>query len=377
MRKECVAMILAGGRGERLGCLTENIAKPAVPFGGKYKIIDFTLSNCTNSGIDTVGVLTQYEPLFLNSYIGKGTTWDLYRKQGGITVLPPYMKKDGGEWYKGTANAVYQNLQFIEYYNPKYVLILSGDHICKMDYSDMLDFHISKGAEATVSVITVPLNEANRFGIVNMTAENEIAGFDEKPKNPKSNLASMGIYIFNWDTLRNYLIKDEHSETSSHDFGKDVIPAMLNNGVKLYAYPFAGYWKDVGTIESLWESNMELLGENPKLNLYDRNWAIYSFNPIRPPEYISDTAKIKRAIISDGCIVHGEVMNSVLSPDVYIGKGCSISNSVIMPDVVIHDNVSVDRAIICPGVVLRSGTIIRGGIKIALVGEEELQVAVR
>ncbi len=377
MRKECISMILAGGRGERLGVLTENIAKPAVPFGGKYKIIDFTLSNCANSGIDTIGVLTQYEPFSLNSYIGKGTTWDLYRKRGGIEVLPPYMRRNGGQWYKGTANAVYQNIQFIEHYHPQYVMILSGDHIYKMDYSQMLKFHKDKNSEVTISAITVPLKESGRFGIINTDEDNRVSGFEEKPRNPKSNIGSMGVYIFNWSVLRQYLAADECSEASNHDFGKDLIPAMLQSGVKMYTYPFTGYWKDVGTVESLWEANMDLLTEVPKLNLYDKSWPIYSFHPTRPPEYIGDTARVKRAILADGCIVHGEVVSSILSPEVYVGKGSTVSNSVIMPNVVIQDNVVIDRAIVCPGTVLHSGTIIRGGINIALIGEEELQIAIR
>ena len=334
-KKEIVAMILAGGQGSRLGVLTKDLAKPAVPFGGKYKIIDFPLSNCSNSGIYTVGVLTQYKPLELNSHIGIGDTWDLDRRNGGVRILPPYQKEKGGDWYKGTANAIYQNVAFIEMHDPEYVLILSGDHIYKMDYDKMLDFHKEKQADATIAVIDVPLKEASRFGIMNTNDDLSIYEFEEKPENPKSTNASMGIYIFNWKVLKRALEEDELDELSSNDFGKNIIPKMLEEGRKLVAYPFKGYWKDVGTIESLWEANMDLLKDENELSLHDDEWKIYSANPVRPAQYIGPEAKIKNSLIVEGCIVNGIVENSVLFQGVHVGENTVIRNSVIMPNTII------------------------------------------
>ena len=311
-KKEMIAMILAGGQGSRLKMLTKSTAKPAIPFGGKYKIIDFTLSNCSNSGIDTVGVLTQYQPLTLNSHIGIGIPWDLDRNNGGVTLLPPYMHESGGDWYKGTANAIHQNTNFIDSYDPEYVLILSGDHVYKMDYSKMLDFHKEKCADATIAVIEVPLEEAPRFGIMNTTTDNKIYEFEEKPQNPKNNMASMGVYIFNWKFLKNFLKDDENNRQSNNDFGKNIIPAMLKNEKSLYAYPFKGYWKDVGTIKSLWEANMDLIDDNNELNIHDETWRIYSINPTNPAQYIGPKAKVTNSLVVEGCIVLGEVSNSVL-----------------------------------------------------------------
>ncbi len=348
-KHECIAMLLAGGQGTRLEALTKNIAKPAVPFGGKYRLIDFALSNCTNSGISTVGILTQYKPLVLNSYIGIGIPWDLDRKDGGVFVLPPYVTQQGGNWYKGTANSVYQNMDFIERFNPDYVLILSGDHVYKMNYSIMLDYHKKNNAELTISVIEVPWEEASRFGIMNVNKDGSICEFNEKPEAPKSNLASMGIYIINWSTLKEYLIKDEENPKSSNDFGKDIIPKMLNDNRRLYAYKFKGYWRDVGTVTSLWQANMDLLNDKDELNLYDKQWRIYSVNPLKPPQYLSEESKVSRSLISEGCIVNGEVIHSVLFPGVHVGKGTVIKDSVIMPKVEIGEDVNIEKAIIGRG----------------------------
>lgn len=345
-KKEIVAMILAGGQGSRLGVLTKNIAKPAVPFGGKYRIIDFPLSNCSNSGIYTVGVLTQYKPLDLNNHIGIGDPWDLDRRDGGVSILPPYQEEKGGDWYKGTANAIYQNIEFIDRYEPEYVLILSGDHIYKMDYYKMLDFHKENNADATIAVIDVPIEEASRFGIMNTREDNSIYEFEEKPTNPKSTNASMGIYIFDWSVLKRFLIDDENDIKSDNDFGKNIIPNMLNGGKRLMAYPFKGYWKDVGTIQSLWEANMDLLKLDNKLNLYDREWKIYSQNEVSPAHYIGENAKIINSLIVEGCIINGKVENSILSQGVYVGKNTVIIDSVIMPNVKIGDNVRIEKAII-------------------------------
>lgn len=372
-KKEWIAMILAGGQGSRLTLLTKKIAKPAVYYGGKYRIIDFVLSNCSNSGIDTVGVLTQYQPLVLNSYIGIGSPWDLDRKNGGVTLLPPYVNEKGGEWYKGTANAIYQNINFIDEHDPDYVVVLSGDHIYKMDYLKMLEYHKQKAADATIAVIEVPWEETSRFGIMNTEADNRIYEFDEKPKNAKSNLASMGIYIFNWEVLRRYLVEDEADPRSSNDFGKNIIPNMLNNGIKLYAYPFEGYWKDVGTIESLWEANMDLLKEDNRLNLFDPKWKIYSVNPIRPPHYAGDTAVITNSMVGEGCVIYGEVRNSVLFPGVYVGRNAKITDTVVMPKVTIGDNVIIERAIIGQESAIRDNCKIGDGKSksIALIGDYE------
>ena len=345
-KKECIAMLLAGGQGSRLYDLTKQTAKPAVTFGGKYKIIDFPLSNCINSGIDTVGVLTQYQPLALNEYIGNGEPWDLDRTRGGLSVLPPYQGNKVSEWYKGTANAIYQNINFIKQYNPTYVLILSGDHIYRMDYAKMLEHHKKTGASCTVATITVPMEEASRFGICNTNPDNSIYEFEEKPKNPKNNQASMGIYIFNADILIDYLEADEADENSSNDFGKNIIPNLLNNGEKLFAYKFDGYWKDVGTISSLWEANMDLIGDEPVLNMSDRNFRIFSRNFARPPQYIGSKAKVENSLISEGCNINGTVINSVLSGGVVIESGALVKDSVIMEDVVVKSGAKVYSAII-------------------------------
>lgn len=345
-KKECIAMLLAGGQGSRLYDLTKETAKPAVSFGGKYKIIDFPLSNCINSGIDTVGVLTQYQPLALNEYLGNGEPWDLDLTRGGLSVLPPYQGNKTSDWYKGTANAIYQNIDFIKQYSPDYVLILSGDHIYRMDYSEMLDFHKKNGAVCTVATITVPIEEASRFGICNTREDGAIYEFEEKPKNPKNDQASMGIYIFNTDVLIEYLEIDEADENSSNDFGKNVIPNLLGNGEKLYAYKFDGYWRDVGTIASLWETNMDLIGDEPKLSVSDRNFRIFSRNFARPPQYIGTCSSIKNSLISEGCKIYGNVENSILSGGVTVCEGAVVKDSVIMSDVTIGKNAKVYTAII-------------------------------
>ncbi|KXZ39748.1 glucose-1-phosphate adenylyltransferase [Alkalithermobacter thermoalcaliphilus JW-YL-7 = DSM 7308] len=369
-KKEVIAMLLAGGQGSRLNELTKKIAKPAVPFGGKYRIIDFTLSNCSNSGIDTVGVLTQYQPLELNNHIGIGSSWDLDRKNGGVSILQPYTGKDGGRWYKGTANAIYENMDFIDSYDPEYVLILSGDHIYKMNYSLMLKQHKKNNAQATIAVIQVPFEEASRFGIMNINEEGKIIEFEEKPKNPKSNLASMGIYIFNWSVLREYLIDDEKDKDSSNDFGKNIIPKMLSQGVDLYTYVFDGYWKDVGTIQSYWEANMDLLKEDNKLDLYDSSWKIYSNNPVNPPHYVSSTGSVKSSLLNEGCIIHGEVENSILFPGVHIGKNSKIIQSVIMPGAFIEDNVIIKKGIVMSNVRVKEGRTIESKNEISIVTDE-------
>ena len=345
-KKECIAMLLAGGQGSRLYDLTTQTAKPAVTFGGKYKIIDFPLSNCFNSGIDTVGVLTQYQPLALNEYIGKGEPWDLDRMRGGLSVLPPYQGNKSSDWYKGTANAIYQNINFIKQYNPEYVLILSGDHIYRMDYRLMLEQHKKTGASCTVATITVPIEEASRFGICNTNEDNSIYEFEEKPKMPKNNQASMGIYIFNTDILIEYLEADEKDERSSNDFGKNIIPNLLNNGEKLFAYRFSGYWKDVGTISSLWEANMDLIGENPALSMSDSGFRIFSRNRARAPQYLGPKSKVSNSLISEGCRIYGTVINSVISGGVIIEEGAIVRDSVIMEDVVIRTGAEVNKSII-------------------------------
>lgn len=339
-------MLLAGGQGSRLYALTEKTAKPAVTFGGKYRIIDFPMSNCVNSGIYTVGVLTQYQPLVLNEYIGNGQPWDLDRMSGGVMVLPPYQGKNGADWYKGTANAIYQNLDFIKRYDPDYVLILSGDHIYKMDYNAMLQAHKSSGADCTIAVLEVPLSEASRFGIMVTDETGKITEFQEKPKNPTSTKASMGIYIFNAKVLEKYLVDDENTPGSSNDFGKNIIPNMLNDGMKMFTFPFDGYWKDVGTISSLWEANMELLGENPKFNVHDKNWRIFSRNYAAPPHYVGDKALVSDSIVSEGCEIHGTVEHSVLSSNVIVEKGAVVKDSVIMSGSVIKAGARVEYAII-------------------------------
>ena len=360
-KKECVAMLLAGGQGSRLYVLTKNVAKPAVPFGGKYRIIDFPLSNCINSGIDTVGVLTQYEPHVLNAYIGSGQTWDLDRLRGGVSVLPPYQRGKASEWYKGTANAIYQNIPFIADYDPEYVLILSGDHIYKMDYNKMLRQHKETGADATIAVLDVPLSEASRFGIMNCKPDGTIYEFEEKPKEPKSTLASMGIYIFSWKKLRKYLEEDEANSKSSNDFGKDIIPAMLANGEKMVSYRFEGYWKDVGTIERLWEANMDLLSPNSGLNLSDDSWKIYGRTTGSPPHFTAKGAKVQHTLLSEGCEIAGNVSESVLFSDVKVAKNANVEYSILMPGAVVEEGANVRYAIVASGAVIAKGASIGAG----------------
>ncbi len=357
-KQEVVAMLLAGGQGSRLGVLTRNLAKPAVPFGGKYRIIDFPLSNCVNSGIETVGVLTQYQPLELNDYIGNGQPWDLDSNNAGVHVLPPYQKQKKTDWYKGTANAIYQNIPFIERYNPDYVVVLSGDHIYKMDYSKMLAFHKEKNAACTIAVYEVPMAEASRFGILNTNEDGSIYEFDEKPKKPKSNKASMGIYVFTWEKLRKYLEEDEEDPKSQNDFGKNVLPAMLNAGESMYAYRFEGYWKDVGTIESLWESNMDLLDPNVPLDLNDPEWRIYSRNPVMPPHYVAKGATIQNSLAAEGCNVYGEVDFSVLFAGVYVAPGAVVRDSIIMPGARIEEGATVQYAIVAENSVVGANSVV-------------------
>ena len=351
-KKECVVMLLAGGQGSRLYALTKKTAKPSVSFGGKYRIIDFPLSNCTNSGLDTVGVLTQYQPLYLNDYIGTGLPWDLDRTFGGVKILPPYQGQNGSDWYKGTANAVWQNMEFINRYDADYVLILSGDHIYKMDYGAMLDFHKKKGSDCTIAVIDVPMEEASRFGIMSANPDGSIFKFTEKPKNPDSTLASMGIYIFNKNKLQSYLEQDSLDPASSNDFGKNVIPAMLAAGEKMFAYPFEGYWKDVGTISSLWEANMDLLGERPALSLADESWRIYSRQEAAAPQYIGKDAVVENSTLTAGCEINGTVKNSVLGPGVIVEKGACVIDSVIMENVRIEAGAKVTYTILDSGVTI-------------------------
>lgn len=357
-KTKCVAILLAGGQGSRLGVLTKNVAKPAVPYGGKYRIIDFPLSNCANSGINVVGVVTQYQPLELNEYIGNGKPWDLDRVDGGVHVLSPYQRNQGADWFKGTANAVYQNMRFIERYNPEHVLILSGDHIYKMDYSIMLGEHEKNDADATIAVFEVPMEEASRFGIMNTKKDGQIYEFEEKPKNPKSNLASMGIYVFKWDKLRKYLTEDELDPSSSNDFGKNIIPAMLQNGEKMMAYAFDGYWKDVGTIGSLWESNLDLLNPAVELNLADKKWRIYSGTQNLPPQYIGPDAKVENSLITEGCNICGDVDYSVIFNNVTIEKGAKVGYSLIMPGAVIKSGAHVQYAIVAENSVIESGAAV-------------------
>ncbi len=357
-KKKCVAMLLAGGQGSRLYALTSIIAKPAVSFGGKYRIIDFPLSNCVNSGIDTVGVLTQYQPLLLNTYIGNGQPWDLDRTFGGVHTLPPYQGKNSSDWYKGTANAIYQNLRFINQYNPDYVLILSGDHIYKMNYALMINYHILNNADCTIAAIDVPIEEASRFGILNTNEDASIYEFEEKPKKPKSTLASMGIYVFSAKKLQKYLEEDSLDANSSNDFGKNILPKMLASGEKMMAYKFDGYWKDVGTIDSLYEANMDLLGDSPKFDVTDSSWKIQSRSPLAPPQYIGDGAKTVNSIIMSGCEIFGTVENSVLSSGVIVKKGATVKNSIIMADVVIEEDANVEYAIIDEGTTVGKRAII-------------------
>ena len=382
-KKECVAMLLAGGQGSRLYALTQNVAKPAVPFGGKYRIIDFPLSNCTNSGIDTVGVLTQYQPLVLNDYIGNGLPWDLDRTFGGVKILPPYQGKDSADWYKGTANAIYQNIKFIEQYDAEYVIILSGDHIYKMDYAKMLEYHKKNNADCTIAVIDVPIEEASRFGIMSVNEDDSIFKFSEKPKNPDSTLASMGIYIFNKQTLFDYLTADAADPDSANDFGKNIIPNMLNAKERMFAFRFDGYWKDVGTLSSLWEANMDLLGEKPIFSLNDEKWRVFTRHGALSPQYVGDGAEVKNSIVSEGCKIYGTVINSVLFGnvtvmpgavvrdsvvlnDTYIGAGANVNYAILDSDVKIGDNVVLggDRASAPDVTVIGNGTVIADGEKI-------------
>jgi len=351
-KTECLAMLLAGGQGSRLGILTKNIAKPAVPYGGKYRIIDFPLSNCINSGIDTVGVLTQYQPLELNDYIGNGQPWDLDRAFGGVHILSPYQQIKGTEWYKGTANAIYQNINFIDRYNPEYVAVLSGDHIYKMDYNKMLKYHKEKGAACTIAMLEVPWEEASRFGLMFVNDDGSITDFEEKPKNPKSNKASMGVYIFTWSKLRQYLIDDEANPESHNDFGHNVIPAMHQNGEKMFAYKFDGYWKDVGTIDSLWEANLDLLNPKVDLDLSDDSWKIYSRNPIAPPHFVAKTAKVENSMVGEGCYIAGDVDYSILFSNVTVEEGAVVKYSIVMPGTTIRKGAVVEYAIVAENAVI-------------------------
>jgi glucose-1-phosphate adenylyltransferase len=359
MKKEVVAMLLAGGQGSRLYALTSQVAKPAVPFGGKYRIIDFPLSNCVNSGIDTVGVLTQYRPLELNSYLGNGQPWDLDRSDGGVHILPPYMREgDQGTWYKGTANAIYQNIGFLDLYDPDYVVVLSGDHIYKQNYADMVAQHKKTGAACTISVLEVTLEEAKRFGIMNVDENDRVYEFEEKPKQPKSTLASMGIYVFTWSKLRQYLIEDEADPNSSNDFGKNIIPNMLNNGELLMTYRFHGYWKDVGTISSLWDANMDVLARNSGIDLYDTSWPIYARTPVRPPHVTGPNAKVSHSLVTGGCQVDGTVENSVLFHSVTVEEGASVHYSILMPGAVVKAGAVVNYAIVAENAVIESDAVV-------------------
>ena len=369
-KKKMLAMILAGGQGSRLKLMTRNVAKPAVPFGAKYRIIDFVLSNCSNSGIDTVGVLTQYKPQILNAHVGIGAPWDLDRVHGGVEMLAPYFTEQGGDWYKGTANAVYQNMNFIDHYDPKYVIILSGDHIYKMDYRLMLDEHIKKKADATIAVIDVPIEEASRFGIMNTDEEGRIVEFEEKPEHPKSTLASMGIYIFTYSKLRQYLIADAEDPTSDNDFGKNIIPKMIADNNKLIAYKFEGYWKDVGTIESYWEANMDLLSENNAVRLFDNSWKLYTETGIWPAHHIGREAIIKNCLISEGCEINGILENSIIFPGVIVEKGAHIVDSIIMERCVIRENADINKAIIMKRTEIGKGVKVGDGSEILLLDQD-------
>lgn len=377
-REEMLAMLLAGGKGTRLGVLTKNIAKPAVPFGAEYRLIDFPLSNCTNSGINTVGVLTQYKPLILNSYIGSGSSWDLDRHNGGVTVLPPYVKEGGGSWYKGTADAIYQNIEFIDIYDPEYVLVLSGDHIYKMDYAEMLEYHKEKNADVTIGVLEVPWEETHRFGIMNTNQDQKIIEFQEKPENAKNNLASMGIYIFSWEYLRKYLTAEaEENDDSAGDFGHDIIPKMMTDDLNFYAYTFKDYWKDVGTVESYWQAHMDLLGENPELDLQDRNWIIYSVNPNRPPQYLSEDAVVANSLINKGTQIMGTVKNSVLFFGVKIAKDAVVEDSVILPNTRINSGAKIKNSIVGRNVIIEKNSEIgidneSEDLKISVIGDDEV-----
>lgn len=373
-KQEVVAMLLAGGRGSRLGVLTKNLAKPAVPFGGKYRIIDFPLSNCVNSGIETVGVLTQYQPLELNEYIGSGQPWDLDSMNAGVHILQPYEQSSGSDWYKGTANAIYQNIPFIERYNPDYVVVLSGDHIYKMDYHDMLKEHKRNGADCTIAVRDVPIEEASRFGILNLKKNSkQIEEFEEKPKNPRSTKASMGIYIFTWEKLRKYLIEDENDKDSENDFGKNIIPKMLADGQRMYAYQFDGYWKDVGTISSLWEANMDVL-KGDEFNLDDDKWKIYARNNAEPPHYVAPTGNVINCLVSEGTVINGTVKNSIVSNSVKIGKDAYVEESVIMPGAVIEDGADVRYSIVGWNAVVGKNSMVGETLEHCNPGEWKISV---
>ena len=377
VKKECIAMLLAGGQGTRLGVLTKDVAKPAVPFAAKYRIIDFPLSNCINSGIDTVGVLTQYQPFELNQYIGNGQPWDLDRLSGGIFVLPPFMRAKSGEWYKGTANAIYQNIEFIDDYNPDYVLILSGDHIYKMDYAEMLASHKENRADCTIAVRDVPIEEASRFGIMNLKKNGEIYEFEEKPKQPKSNKASMGIYVFTWSVLRKYLVEDEANKDSDNDFGKNIIPKMIGDGMRMFAYQFDGYWKDVGTISSLWEANMDVLkggSAAEDLDLDDEGWKIYARNMAEPPHFISPTGRVQNCLISEGTVVHGTAKDSIISHSVTIGKNAYIEGSIIMPGAVIGEGADIRYSIVGWDAVVGKGCMVGETLSDCRPGEWKISV---
>ncbi len=380
-KEEMVAMLLAGGKGTRLGVLTNNIAKPAVPFGAEYRLIDFPLSNCTNSGITTVGVLTQYKPLILNSYIGNGSSWDLDRHDGGVTVLPPYVKEGGGSWYKGTADAIYQNIEFLDIHDPEYVLVLSGDHIYKMDYAEMLNYHKEKNADITIGVLEVPWKETHRFGIMNTNQDQKIIEFQEKPENAKNNLASMGIYIFNWEYLKKYLIEEaEENDDSAGDFGHNIIPKMMADQLSFYAYTFDGYWKDVGTIESYWQAHMDLLGEEPDLELQDRNWIIYSVNPNRPPQYLSGDAVVDNSMINKGTQIMGTVKNSVLFFGVKVAQNAVVEDSVILPNTRVNSGAKIKNSIVGRNVIVEKDSKIgiekdkeaSDELKITVIGDDEV-----
>lgn len=367
-------MLLAGGQGSRLKSLTYTIAKPALPFGGKYRIIDFPLSNCTNSGIDTVGVLTQYQPHVLHSYIGLGTPWDLDRRHGGVTMLPPFAEIDGNKWYAGTASAIYQNITFLESCDPEYVLILSGDHIYKMDYEVLVDYHKEHDADVTISVLEVPWEEASRFGVINVDDQMKVLEFDEKPENPKSNLASMGVYVFTWKKLKEYLEADNVIEESSHDFGKDILPAMMEKGEKMIAYPFKGYWKDVGTVDSFWEANMDLLDLNSGLNLHDSGWRIYSSNPQLPPQVINQTGNVQSSMVNEGCVISGEVTKSIIFQKVVVEENAHILESVIMSGATVRKGAKIHRAIVPPGFDVPEGfEVIDQQDKVVLLTDEEVE----
>ena len=372
MKKDMLAMILAGGQGSRLGVFTKRIAKPAVSFGGKYRIIDFVLSNCSNSGIDTVGVLTQYRPLILNSHIGTGSHWDLDRINGGVHILQPYMNEKEGNWYRGTAHAIHQNMDFIDSYNPEYVLILSGDHRYKMDYSKMLDHHKKMGSKATIGVIEVPWDEASRFGIMNTNEDSSIYEFEEKPANPKSNLASMGVYIFDWKMLKGYFEEVDNNGANYDDFGKNLIPKMLEDQIPMFAYPFKGYWRDVGTIESLWEANMDIIKSNDEIDLNSSKWKIYTNTMSMPPQYIGKDSDIQKSLVADGCKVLGKIENSVLSHGVSVGSDSIIKDSVIMPNVKIGKNVIIEKAMIGEGAIIEDNTIIKEQDGINVISEYEV-----